>query len=116
MYLLAMYLKKVTMGNVLKATVIGLCFLIGLVFVMGANRQVQAESNATYELVSSSIGPGGTLSAGNYQTDAVIGQAAVELQTAGSYELGSGAWGGGAVAKVSEVLDFVKLYLPAVLR
>lgn len=80
--------------------------------IVAGSRMAQAQQNDLYEMTGS-VGAGGMRAAGVYQTDVVIGQTAVSQQSAGSYDLGSGFWGGGTVVRV---IEEVKLYLPMILR
>jgi hypothetical protein len=75
--------------------------------------QASARPNATYELVKSSIGPGGSGSAGIYAVSSSIGQPAAGEVSAGIYTLGGGFWGGGVLVPVA---SRYAVYLPLVLR
>lgn len=80
-------------GTKIGLVVLLLLALLGLVF--GAAQMAQAQPDL-YEMTGS-VGAGGTAVSGIYQTDVMIGQAAIARQTAGAYDLGSGFWGGGTV-------------------
>ena len=69
--------------------------------------------HATYELVKSYIGPGGSGSAGIYAVSSSIGQPAAGEVSAGSYTLGGGFWGGGIIVPVQNTFA---VFLPLVLR
>lgn len=84
--------------------------LIGLATLPSAAR---AAPQATYELVKSSIGPGGSGSAGIYSISSSIGQPAAGEVSAGIYTLGGGFWGGGVIVPVANNYD---LFLPLVLK
>ena len=87
--------------------------LVAAVLSLGRGRVVRSEPGAVYELAGSGVGSGGTAVAGSYQTDVVMGQAAITNHTAGSYELGSGLWGGGLVTRGTALL---KVFLPFIQR
>jgi uncharacterized membrane protein len=72
-----------------------------------------AAPQATYELVKSSIGPGGSGSAGIYSVSSSIGQPAAGEVSAGIYTLGGGFWGGGVLVPVAGHYD---VYLPLLRR
>ena len=73
----------------------------------------RAAPQATYELVQSYTGPGGSGSAGSYAVSSSIGQPAAGEVSAGSYTLGSGFWGGGVMVPVQASHE---VYLPLVLK
>ncbi|MCB9422003.1 MAG: hypothetical protein H6667_19540 [Ardenticatenaceae bacterium] len=98
------------MTKYLKISVIGLFLLL---VVLAVWQPMAAQPAATYELVATVVGSGGTAVAGSYQTNAVIGQAAITNHAAGSYELGSGLWGGGLVTKGTALL---RVFLPFIQR
>jgi hypothetical protein len=75
--------------------------------------QANARPNATYELVKSSLGPGGSGGAGIYAVSSSIGQTAAGEVSAGIYTLGGGFWGGGVIVLVQNHYD---LFLPLMLR
>ena len=56
-------------------------------------------------------GGGGASSGGDFQIDGTAGQAAAGLMSGGTYELGSGFWGGGALTRA-----VYAVHLPIVLR
>ena len=72
-----------------------------------------AQPQATYELVQSYSGPGGSGSAGIYSISSSIGQPAAGEVSAGSYTLGGGFWGGGVLVPVTSQPT---VYLPLVLK
>lgn len=72
-----------------------------------------AAPQATYELVKSYSGPGGSGSAGIYDLASSIGQPTAGEVSAGSYTLGSGFWGGGVLVSIQ---DSFSIYLPLVLK
>jgi hypothetical protein len=74
---------------------------------------VYAAPHATYELVKSSIGPGGSGSAGVYDMSSSIGQPAAGEVSAGIYTLGGGFWGGGVIVPA---IGNYSIYLPLVRR
>ena len=73
----------------------------------------RAAPQATYELVKSSIGPGGSGSAGIYNLASSIGQPAAGQVSAGIYTLGIGFWGGGVIVPATTQHA---VYLPLVLK
>ena len=75
--------------------------------------QTYARSNATYELVKSSIGPGGGGSAGIYNISSSIGQPTAGEVSAGIYTLGGGFWGGGVIVPA---IGNYNVYLPLVIK
>ncbi|CAG1001916.1 hypothetical protein GPROT1_03969 [Gammaproteobacteria bacterium] len=89
--------------------------LVGVVLVSSGSRlsAEPAAPLATYELVKSYSGPGGSGSAGIYSISSSIGQPAAGEVSAGSYTLGGGFWGGGVIVPVANNYD---LYLPLMLR
>ncbi len=74
-------------------------------------RAAPSAPQATYELVKSYIGPGGSGSAGIYQISSSIGQPAAGEVSAGIYTLGGGFWGGGILVSAG---GNHFLYLPLV--
>lgn len=89
--------------------------LVGVV-LLGSGSRLSTEPaapQATYELVKSSIGPGGSGNAGIYSISSSIGQPGAGEVSAGSYTFGSGFWGGGIIVPVANNYD---LYLPLMLR
>lgn len=72
-----------------------------------------AQPRATYELVKSSIGPGGSGGAGLYTLSSSIGQPDAGEVSAGIYTLGGGFWGGGIIVPAMGRYD---IYLPLVRR
>ncbi len=76
-------------------------------------RAAPSAPQATYELVKSYIGPGGSGSAGIYTISSSIGQPAAGEVSAGIYTLGGGFWGGGV--SVPAVGNY-RVYLPLVLK
>jgi hypothetical protein len=76
-------------------------------------QSVHAAPNVTYELVQSSIGPGGSGSAGSYDLSSSIGQPAAGEVSAGIYTLGGGFWGGGVIVPVA---SHYYVFLPLVRR
>jgi hypothetical protein len=84
--------------------------LIGLATFASA---AHAAPHATYELVKSSIGPGGSGSAGIYSISSSIGQSSAGEVSAGIYTLGGGFWGGGVLVPVANKYD---LFLPLLLK
>jgi hypothetical protein len=85
--------------------------LIGLATFASA---AHAAPQATYELVRSYIGPGGSGSAGIYSVSSSIGQPDAGEVSAGIYTLGGGFWGGGVIVPVAS--NTYAVYLPLVLR
>ncbi len=75
-------------------------------------RAAPSAPQATYELVKSYVGPGGSLSAGIYTLSSSIGQPAAGEVSAGIYTLGGGFWGGG---QLHSALIY-SVYLPVTLR
>jgi hypothetical protein len=84
-----------------------------LISLIGVASSARAAPHATYELVKSSIGPGGSGSAGLYAVSSSIGQPTAGQVSAGIYILGGGFWGGGIIVPVANNYD---LYLPLMLR
>jgi hypothetical protein len=84
-----------------------------LISLIGVASSARAAPHATYELVKSSIGPGGSGSAGIYAVSSSIGQPAAGEVSAGSYTLGGGFWGGGVIVPVQNNFD---VFLPLMLR
>jgi hypothetical protein len=90
-------------------------FIVGLLLV-GSVRltpTAHAGAQATYELVKSSIGPGGSGNAGIYDLSSSIGQPAAGEVSAGIYTLGAGFWGGGIIVPIQN--SYV-LFLPLLLK
>lgn len=89
--------------------------LVGVVLVSSGSRlsAAPAAPQATYELVKSSIGPGGSGNAGIYSISSSIGQPTAGEVSAGSYTLGGGFWGGGVLVPIQ---DNFSVYLPLVLK
>jgi uncharacterized membrane protein len=75
--------------------------------------QANARSDATYQLVQSYIGPGGSGSAGIYTVSSSVGQPAAGEVSAGSYTLGGGFWGGGIIVPVAQNYT---LFLPLLMK
>jgi hypothetical protein len=70
-----------------------------------------AQSGGNYDLSWNTIdGGGGTSSGGSYILSGTLGQPDANLLSGGDYTLGSGFWGGGALA------GWYKVYLPLVMR
>ncbi len=94
-----------------------LLFVLAILLLVGGRLDkpiaMRAAPQATYALVQSYVGPGGSGSAGKYSLSSSIGQPAAGEVSAGSYTLGSGFWGGGVVVPVQA--DY-KVFLPLVLR
>jgi hypothetical protein len=84
-----------------------------LISLIGLASSARAAPYATYELVKSSIGPGGSGSAGIYTVASSIGQPAAGEVSAGIYTLGGGFWGGGVIVPVQNNYN---LFLPLVLK
>jgi hypothetical protein len=84
--------------------------LIGLAAFASSAR---AAPQATYELVKSSIEPGGSGSAGIYAVSSSIGQPIAGEVSAGIYTLGGGFWGGGVIVPAQNTYA---VFLPLVLR
>jgi hypothetical protein len=84
-----------------------------LVSLIGLASAARAAPDATYQLVKSSIGPGGSGSAGIYEAASSIGQPVVGQVSAGIYTLGGGFWGGGVIVPATGNYE---IYLPVVLR
>jgi hypothetical protein len=84
--------------------------LIGLAMFASAAR---AAPHATYELVKSFTGPGGSGSAGIYSLASSIGQPDAGEVSAGIYTLGGGFWGGGVIMPAQ---NNYSLFLPLVLK
>ena len=92
--------------------------LIGIVCLVLAGSlwwtsSARAEPQATYELVKSYVGGGGSVSNGAYSWSSSIGQPGAGQVSAGIYTLGSGFWGGGIV--VSAAIPY-RVYLPLVIK
>ncbi len=98
----------------IKTKLSSITFFLLLVFAMGlaGNHLAQAQPGDLYDMTGS-VGAGGMASAGNYQTDVVIGQAAIASHAVSPYQLGSGFWGGGLVVQGIEE-QFI--FLPIILR
>jgi hypothetical protein len=92
-----------------------LFIMVGLLLMDGAwqTRPAQARPHATYDLVKSSIGSGGSGSAGIYTISSSIGQPDAGEVSVGNYTLGGGFWGGGVI--VSAVGSY-QIYLPLIQR
>jgi hypothetical protein len=88
-----------------------MCLLV--IGLPGQTSTARAEPQASYELVQSNIGSGGSGSSGAYSLYSSIGQPAVGQVRAGRYTLGSGIWGGGVV--VSAAIRLTN-YLPLVIK
>ena len=90
-------------------------FLIVVVMLatFSSGAQVHAKPQATYELVRSSIGPGGNGSTGPYTLSSSIGQPAAGEVSAGSYTLGGGFWGGGIIVPA---IGNYSIYVPLIQR
>jgi hypothetical protein len=89
-------------------------FVTIIVLALALSRsQAYAAPQATYVLVKSSIGPGGSGSAGVYAAASSIGQPAAGEVSAGIYTLGGGFWGGGVIVPVA---NNYHLFLPLMLR
>jgi hypothetical protein len=84
--------------------------LVGLPLFTSSAR---AAPQATYELVQSYSGPGGSGSAGIYDLSSSIGQPAAGEVSAGIYTLGAGFWGGGIIVPIQN--SYV-LFLPLLLK
>lgn len=84
-----------------------------LISLIGLASSAHAAPQATYALVQSYIGPGGSGGAGIYTISSSIGQPTAGEVSAGSYTLGGGFWGGGIIVPVANNYD---LYLPQMLR
>jgi len=84
--------------------------LVGLPLFTSSAR---AAPQATYELVQSYTGPGGSGSAGIYDVSSSVGQPTAGEVSAGSYTLGGGFWGGGVLVPVANKYD---LFLPLLLK
>ena len=84
--------------------------LIGLAMFTSS---AHAAPRTTYTLVRSSIGPGGSGSAGIYTIESSIGQPDAGQVSAGIYTLGGGFWGGGVI--VPAVGNY-QIYLPLIVR
>ena len=69
--------------------------------------------HATYELVKSYVGSGGSGSAGIYDISSSIGQPDAGEVSAGIYTLGGGFWGGGIIVPA---VNHYTVYLPLVRR
>jgi hypothetical protein len=76
-------------------------------------RAAPSAPQATYQLVQSYIGPGGSSSVGIYTLSSSIGQPAAGEVRAGIYTLGSGFWGGGVIVPA---IRLSLLYLPLVVK
>ena len=97
-----------------KLSSITFVLLLALIMFFTVNHLAQAQQGSLYE-VTGSVVAGGSSEAGNYQTDAAIGQIAIAQNTAGPYALGSGFWGGGFVV-IGVDVEEIKLFLPLILR
>lgn len=73
----------------------------------------RAAPQATYELVKSNVGPGGSGSNGAYSLSSSIGQPDAGEVSAGIYTLGGGFWGGGVIVSVATRYN---VYLPLVIK
>jgi len=69
--------------------------------------------HATYELVKSYVGSGGSGSAGIYDISSSIGQPDAGEVSAGIYTLGGGFWGGGVVIPA---IGSYNVYLSLILK
>ncbi len=87
--------------------------LVVLVSLIGLASAARAAPHVTYELAKSSIGPGGSGSAGIYTVASSIGQPDAGEVSAGIYTIGGGFWGGGVIVPV--VAKYA-LFLPLMLR
>jgi hypothetical protein len=81
--------------------------------LIGLASSVRAAPQATYTLVQSYSGPGGSGSAGIYIIASSIGQPTAGEVSAGSYTFGGGFWGGGVIVPVQNHFD---VFLPLVLK
>jgi hypothetical protein len=84
--------------------------------LLGQGVFAQAQQQAVYEFLSSSVGAGGTAVSGRYEVDAIIGQAAVGSFESGRYESGSGFWGGGPVTWLGSQSPVHANFLPILIR
>jgi hypothetical protein len=98
-------MKRLNLYLVLIAVV-----LIGLAALASSAR---AAPQATYELVRSYTGPGGSGNAGIYDLSSSIGQPAAGEVSVGSYTLGNGFWGGGVTVPATSQHT---VYLPLILK
>ena len=73
----------------------------------------RAEPQASYQLVKSNVGPGGSGSSGAYALASSIGQPDAGEVRAGIYTLGGGFWGGGRIVSVAIRYN---VYLPLVIK
>jgi hypothetical protein len=73
----------------------------------------RAEPQASYQLVKSNVGPGGSGSGGAYTLASSIGQPDAGEVRAGIYTLGGGFWGGGRIVSVAIRYN---VYLPLVIK
>ncbi|HLF26356.1 MAG TPA: hypothetical protein VJG32_08470 [Anaerolineae bacterium] len=92
--------------------------LMGVVclFVAGSlcwTSTARAESQATYQLVKSNVGPGASGSSGVYSVSSSVGQPDAGEVRAGIYTLGGGFWGGGIIVSLAARHT---IYLPLVIR
>jgi len=92
-----------------------LIFIVGLLLVgsVRLTSTAHAAPQATYQLVKSSVGPGGSGSAGMYTVSSSVGQSTAGEVSAGIYTLGGGFWGGGIIVSAQSTYA---AYLPLVLR
>jgi len=81
--------------------------------VLSVSSPAHAAPHATYDLVKSSVGSGGSSNAGIYTIASSIGQPDAGEVSAGAYTLGGGFWGGGVIVPAQTNYD---LFLPLVLR
>jgi hypothetical protein len=84
-----------------------------LISLTGIASSAHAAPQATYQLTKTSVGPGGSGSAGSYGIASSIGQPDAGEVNAGIYALGGGFWGGGVI--VSAIGNY-ELFLPLMLR
>ena len=76
----------------------------------------RAQPGGSYAIVWSTIATAVTTTAGPYQLDATIGQPATGTQSGGSYEIGSGFWGGGTSSDPPPPPHTESLFLPLLTR
>ena len=92
-----------------------LLLLVALVLMLSSLgvsvRAAPSAPQATYELVKSYIGPGGSGSAGIYSISSSIGQPAAGEVSTGIYTLGGGFWGGGVIVPA---VSHYTVYLPLI--
>jgi hypothetical protein len=88
-------------------------FFLALIALLLLTLPVLAQSGGGYDLSWSTVDGGGYTfgSGGSYTLGGTIGQPDAGLLTGGSYALGGGFWGGGAVAA-----ERYEVYLPLVHR